>query len=65
MKEFNVYVYFPASELETRVYANSLEEAIQAVSTNGNDYITGGVSWNDSTGEPVRVLGALELGELK
>lgn len=65
MKKFNVYVYFPASELEVIVEADSMQEAAEKVELNGNKLLAKGVSWNDSTGKPVRVLGILEQGDLQ
>ena len=64
MKSFNVYVYFPASELEVQVQANSIEDAIKKVSLNEGEYLKSGVSWNDSTGKPLCVTGVLEQGDL-
>lgn len=65
MKKFNIYIYFPASELEVQVEANSMQEACLKTELNGNRLLAKGVSWNDSTGKPVRIIGVLELGELE
>lgn len=61
MKDFNVYLYFPASDFEIKVKANSLKEAIEiAALRNPHTLLAKDVTWNDSSGQPVRVTGALE-----
>lgn len=65
LKNFSVYVFVPASEIEVRVQAESLEEAIEKAETNGNRVWAKGITWNDSNGGPLRVIGVLEQGELK
>ncbi len=65
-KLFNVYLYFPASELEIHVEADSIEDAVtKANERQGGTLLAKDVLWNDSTGKPVRVLGILEQGDLK
>ncbi len=64
MKKFNVYLYFPASELEITVQADSMQEAALKVELNGNKLLAKGVTWNDSTEKKVRVIGILEQGDL-
>lgn len=64
MKKFNVYVYFPASELEITVQADSMQEAAQKAELNGHKLLAKGVVWNDSTEKKVRVIGILEQGDL-
>lgn len=64
MKTYNVYVYFPASELEVKVKANSVQEAVEKTNLNGWGYLAKGVDWNDSSTESIRVLGVLEQVKL-
>ena len=64
MKKYSVYIYFPASELEMQVRANSLEDAIAVAETNGNKLLASTIKWNAATEKEVRVLGVIEQGGL-
>lgn len=65
MKKFNVYVYFPASELEFEVEAESLKEALEKADISPNKLLGKNIAWNDSTGKQIHVTGILELGALE
>lgn len=64
MKTYQVYVYFPASELQINVQAESMQEACEKVELNGNKLLAKDVYWNDTNGQ-TRVIGCLEQLEIK